>query len=289
MAPPAPEGDGLRRPAHPRPRVASSLLSPAELGATLDAGAEPIGIVQGSAAMASPESLGPPLLSPDVVAAAGYDVEPWSSQGRRGGLLIEDPWREGSWNEGFDLALARLVDDASALGAHGVVGIRGSSKRIGGGGVVERRLLGTAVVVPGAPPPPFVWTTHLKGAALAQVLRSGSMPVAWVTALGALRFWYSGWALSMRGGGGDRRASHVVGEWGAASEKAVSLALRRLQESLGADGLLRGWHRWWGGQSEVGGQRERFFAYALVGTRVRRFREPEPAARSAIRPTVNLR
>lgn len=55
---------GIRRP------LRTSLLSPAELAATLEAGAEPCGVVQGTAAMWSPSD-DERLLSPDLVAAAG--------------------------------------------------------------------------------------------------------------------------------------------------------------------------------------------------------------------------
>jgi hypothetical protein len=291
---PGAAGQALR----PRPAstVPSALLSPAELGATLDAGARPLGVVRGVAAMLAPVDGGTLLLSPRTVANAGYEVELWSSGAARGGRLIEDPVTEIRWNEGFGLALERLVAEARSLGAHGVVGIRSWTRRVGpkGGpsGVVEHGLMGTAVDVPAAAPPPVLWTTHLAGTALSQLVRSGWMPVSWVTALGAIRHQYSFWASTMRTGGGDRNASHLIGEVGAAEEKAVALAMSELADALGQDRLVEAWHRWESGGLEGPGRtHEHLSTYAVVGTRVRRFGEGAEEALSpeALTATVDLR
>lgn len=266
-----------------------SLLSPAELAATLGAGAEPLGVVQGTVVMWSPSDRQVPLF-PNLVAEAGYQVERWPIKGLRDGWFIEDPVAESAWNGGFDEALARLVADAAALGAHGVVGITHRRRRLGSSHVIEHTLLGTAVLVPDAPPPPFVWSTHLVGPTLSSLVRSGWMPVSWVTAMGALQHRNSSYAAALRSSRARSAAPHLVGEFGAAAAKAMSLALARLDGALGGDRLVRGWDRWWSRRARTAGSAlTDFHAYAIVGTRLRRFGGQEPPALDTIVPTVDLR
>lgn len=78
---------------------------------------------------------------------------------------------------GYDTALARMVSEASAMGADGVVGVRLTEQDMGEGNR-EFVALGTAVAGRGQsrPAPPFV--TDLSGAQVGAMLRAGWVPVS---------------------------------------------------------------------------------------------------------------
>lgn len=74
-------------------------------------------------------------------------------------------------------AIDRMAAECSALGGHGVVGVRLDVEPFPGGGL-EFRALGTAIRAPGGPPvqPPF--TCELSGQEFTKLLLSGWAPVA---------------------------------------------------------------------------------------------------------------
>ncbi len=63
----------------------------------------------------------------------------------RWGQNFEQPWIESAWSNGFGTAYSRMLEEAAAVGAHGVVGRARLRRAPGDMGVVEFRLRGTAV------------------------------------------------------------------------------------------------------------------------------------------------
>jgi uncharacterized protein YbjQ (UPF0145 family) len=89
---------------------------------------------------------------------------------------------------GRDTALSRMVVEAAALGADGVVGVRITDVRQKGG----RRdivALGTAVRSRGRQRPGRPFTTDLGGQGLATLLAAGWVPVSIAFGVSAARFW----------------------------------------------------------------------------------------------------
>jgi len=82
---------------------------------------------------------------------------------------------------GFATALARMVAEATALGADGVVGVKLTAAPLdsqAAGGAREFVALGTAVRGRCRSRPPTPFTTELRGAELARLLLAGWTPVA---------------------------------------------------------------------------------------------------------------
>lgn len=94
------------------------------------------------------------------------------------GKAVRDAW---------DTALARLLDEAAAVGADGVIGIRATRRRIpGSSSDDEFVLLGTAVRSRGGTRPRRPFATDLGGDRFAVLLRAGWVPTGYsiVVALG---------------------------------------------------------------------------------------------------------
>lgn len=79
---------------------------------------------------------------------------------------------------GYRTALRRLTDEAAALGADGVVGIRLTADPLAGTGAREFVAMGTAVRGRSRTRPAFPFTTELPGTDVAALLLSGWTPVA---------------------------------------------------------------------------------------------------------------
>jgi uncharacterized protein YbjQ (UPF0145 family) len=81
-----------------------------------------------------------------------------------------------------DEAVAHLVQEAQAIGAHGVVGIQLSLDGMGtdarGWHVYELSVIGTAVRVPGLDPVESPFTTHLNATDVAKVVAHGFAPLS---------------------------------------------------------------------------------------------------------------
>jgi len=95
------------------------------------------------------------------------------------GANAEQVLLQSSWRRGFDLALTRMLDQARAVGAHGVIGVADQWHEIEDLEATEHRIIGTAVRVRDAPTPSGTpWTTHLGGQRLANMIAMGLMPVS---------------------------------------------------------------------------------------------------------------
>ncbi|MGH9088331.1 MAG: hypothetical protein ACRDYZ_09500 [Acidimicrobiales bacterium] len=176
----------------------SSGLSVTDFAACLDLGIQPVGLVQGYAVM----QWGWTLASGQrygyggqygmgtggwwrTGARAGQYVEEWrcphgfvGTEHRVFGANYEQTWVEQTWGSGWGLARGRMVEEATALGAHGIIGVADDVRPLVGGSTVEFRMSGTAVVVPDAPRPPTPFTTYLAGQRLAKLFEAGFVPVS---------------------------------------------------------------------------------------------------------------
>ncbi len=293
----------------------TSGLSVPDFAACLQMGLTPVGYVQGSCVMqwrwygygGSPYGLG--QWGAQSAQRGGYEQQyscPHgfvSSEHRMWGQNLEQPWIEDAWRAGFGAACGRMVEEAGALGAHGVVGVSDSWHPLADLGVLEFHVRGTAVRVDGAPIPKgktasgqdagadgghAPWTTYLAGQRLAKLIEAGYAPVSVVAAVAAVRVWASCITQYLAGGstamwGGQTNGSEITQV--AEAQMAVrQLARERVRGLLDSDSLH--------GADMVTtareiGEGDADLECILRGNRVRRFKEFE--ALPPPRPTVRLR
>jgi uncharacterized protein YbjQ (UPF0145 family) len=103
----------------------------------------------------------------------GYSAQVVSSRDRWSGF---GPY-VAALDNGYSTALSRLLAEAQALGADGVVGIRFTVKNLGNN-AVEFAALGTAVRARSRTRPRFPFTTDLPGTDVAKLMLAGWAPVA---------------------------------------------------------------------------------------------------------------
>lgn len=288
----------------------SSGLSVADFAACLDLGLQPVGLVQGYAVMqwgwygayGSPYGGG---MGGGM--GAGMGAGWWRTRGRAGqyveewrcphgfvgaehrvyGANFEQTWVEEAWARGWGLARGRMVEEATALGAHGVIGVTDDVRPLVGGTTLEFRMSGTAVAVPGEAAPPAPFTTYLAGQRLAKLLEAGFVPVsvaatfASVSMIGYCITQYQlagtaagNWSGGLSGGLGGVAPINQVNR---AQLAARHVARERVRRQLGGD-LLHGVAL---RQSEREmGEGDLTVECLLRGNRVRRFKEwdtlPEP-------------
>jgi uncharacterized protein YbjQ (UPF0145 family) len=100
-------------------------------------------------------------------------------------------WEHTTYEDGVvaarDAALARIVEEARDLGAHGVVGVRLIRRHLEGvGSSLEFTVIGTAIRRTGGPPLARPFMSHLDGVAFSKLLHGGYVPVALVVGIGAV-------------------------------------------------------------------------------------------------------
>ena len=177
----------------------TSGLSVAEFAACLELGLEPVGLAQGFCAMQwSTYAMGGAFargIAPYGGGQGGY-VENYqcphgmvSGEHRVWGQNYQQTWIEDAWLKGFSSAYSRMLEEAQALGAHGVIGVVDTVGHLSDLGIIEFHLRGTAVSVPGATAPPTPWSTYLAGQRLVKVIEAGFAPVAIVAAVASVRVW----------------------------------------------------------------------------------------------------
>lgn len=164
----------------------SSSLAVTDFAAALHMGMRPLAMVQGFAVMGWNRG----LYAGAGLRGYGYGYDPvaqypcphgWGVHGPGEivtGITYEAAGLAQVWAEGLERSLARLVEEAAAVGAHGVIGVQDRTRPLIGEGVLEFHLLGTAVTLDEPPPPGAIWTTYLAGAKLAKLLEAGYAPVA---------------------------------------------------------------------------------------------------------------
>jgi hypothetical protein len=276
----------------------TSALTVADFAACLQMGLEPVGFVQGFCVMQWQwYGMGSPFGTfgvPYQGATRGYS-ESWqcphgfvSAEHRTWGQNYEQSWIEDAWTEGFTSAYQRMIEEASTVGAHGVVGVVDATEPLAGQGVLEFRVQGTAVKVEGgAPPADGPWTTYLAGQRLAKLIEAGYAPVAIAASVASVRVWANCITAYLTEGTSAGWVSQSAGAEIEQTAKA-GMAVRRIardhvRSQLGGDSLH--------GASMITSERELSegdaeFQCILRGNRVRRFKEFDPLPLP--RPTVRL-
>ncbi len=276
----------------------TSGLTVPDFAACLQMGLEPVGFVQGFCVMQWQwYGMGSPYgtFGPNQARAGGYS-ESWqcphgfvSAEHRSWGQNYEQSWVEEAWRQGFSSAYDRMIEEASAADAHGVVGLVDASERLSDMGVLEFRVQGTAVKVKDGPLPADgrPWTTYLAGQRLAKSIEAGYAPVAIAASVASVRVWAYCMTEYLAEGSTASWGYRVVAgeiEQTSRAHMAVRRIARQLVRSqLGGDSLH--------GASMVTTERELGHGDAelqciLRGNRVRRFKEFDPMA--SPRPTVRL-
>jgi uncharacterized protein YbjQ (UPF0145 family) len=235
----------------------SSALSVVDFASCLAMGMDPVGFVQGYAVMqwswyASTYQRTMSGLPGRTV--PGQYSESWQcphgfvgGEHRIYGFNYEQTWVEANWTKGWSLAYDRMVEEAAALGAHGVIGVVDDMHHLAGTGAAEFQIRGTAVVVPGATPPPRPFTTFLSGQRLAKLIEAGFMPVSVAAALSSVQmigycithYQLAGTAAGNWSGGmsGGVSGVHSIVQVGKAQRAARHLAREHVRQQLGGDAL----------------------------------------------------
>lgn len=191
--------------------VFSSGLSVADFAATLGSGMRPVGLVQGFCVMAwNPMGWAGGIgggWRGGVPAGArtSYPCPHRRVMGaeHRGPGFNRDMAAAGdAWELGFTRARQRMVEEATELGADGIVGVWGNAASLLGPSVREFHLLGTAVV-DDAHRARSVWSSYAAGAKLARIFDAGLAPVQVVSVHSALMVWRGCVTESMESGLGD--------------------------------------------------------------------------------------
>jgi uncharacterized protein YbjQ (UPF0145 family) len=198
------------------------------------------------------------------------------------GVNYEDLYYEQALTDTFRLAHERLRAEATALGAHGIVGVRHTLSDLqvaSSAPVIELKMVGTAIGRPGAPLLDEPFTSHVSGQEFAKLLDTGRVPAGLVFGIGAVR--------SQGGCGGMTSASSWSGsefvQRSEAVQQAQHIAVAEIEErarSIGEQvvGVDVSTSMREGGESAMASM------YA-IGTAVRRFRDHDDMPV----PTVLLR
>jgi len=217
-----PEADGSAIPEAALSRLRSSAgpggswtsdLSVAELSAVRRVGFRPVGMVVGMSVYQvalqgiNPSYFGLPATGWGSLGSQGMGGG-WSPSGFRGyfkgypcthaiyglghgyGVNYEDLYYESALTDTFRLAQERLLTEAAALGAHGVVGVRHTLSDLQVSSsvpIIELKMVGTAIKRPTAAALDQPFTSHLSGQQFAKLLEMGWVPAALVFGVGAVR------------------------------------------------------------------------------------------------------
>jgi uncharacterized protein YbjQ (UPF0145 family) len=260
-------------------RAYTSGLTVPEFAACAHMGMRPVGLVQGFCVMSWNFSYS------SVSSGYGYGGHTITSyncphpfvntvEHPQYGWNLECTDMEDAWGDGYNRAYKRLMEEAEAVGAHGVIGITDATKSLLGAGVREFHLYGTAVVLEGAPPPQGVWSTYLAGQRLGKLFEAGLLPVSVIAAIAAVRIQPVCVTEILESGRWDNYVNpeSEIRQLSDAHTSARQLARDHLKSRLGGDELH-------GAGLDV--QEYRAYGHEVIsaelrGTRVRRFRDAEP-------------
>jgi uncharacterized protein YbjQ (UPF0145 family) len=194
-------GDLVFHPDH-RPRGTwTSDLSVAEAAAVRRVGLVPAGFVMGTAVMqlaaagsqlyAQWGGMGVGFQGPTsgyseaFPCAHGYVMA--SNTQEHYGFSVEDQVLAASLTEGYRLAIERLHEEATQLGAHGVVGVDLFFENlVGSQGTATFFARGTAVVHPGTEPLPTPFLTNASGQHFERLIALGYVPTGLAVGVGAV-------------------------------------------------------------------------------------------------------
>jgi hypothetical protein len=267
----------------------SSALSTNEFAACIEAGLQPIAFVQGCTVVSWSFYQPGPMMGNQLSGfspSSGY-VEQFncphgyvSGEHRLYGMNYEQTWVEGAWMTGFSGALARLIEEAKSLGAHGVIGIVERAQHHPESNAYEFTLSGTAVGVEGIAPPSVPFATFLAGQKLNKLVEAGFAPVSIALTFVSIGVYASCVTEYQLRGGSWAWGSVPMGEIAQISrahEAARSTARENVRRQLGGDSLHAAQLVVTGGEAQID--------VTLRGNRVRRFKdfEPIPPPRPVIR------
>jgi uncharacterized protein YbjQ (UPF0145 family) len=280
----------------------SSGLSVVDFASCASMGMDPVGFVQGYAVMQWAWYTGSYYgglggLGGPPVAARGQYSEAWQcphgfvgGEHRMYGFNYQQTWLEANWANGWSLAYHRMVEEAVALRAHGVIGVVDNMHHLPGTGAAEFQIRGTAVVVPGATPPPAPFTTFLAGQRLVKLIEAGFVPVSVAAALSSVQmvgYCMTHYQLAGTAGGtwsGGISGVNSITQVSRAQEAARHLARERIRGQLGGDTLHGATLEQF--DHEVG-EGDMNIQCIIKGTRVRQFKDfdPLPEAEPVVRLT----
>ncbi|HUY07046.1 MAG TPA: hypothetical protein VMU99_07300 [Acidimicrobiales bacterium] len=233
----------------------SSGLSTNDFAACLDSGLQPLGFVQGCSVVSwnfysmRSSMVGVGFGSNQL---RGYSEQyncPHgfvSSEHRGYGLNYQMTWIEEAWTEAFGAAKRRLLEEATSLGAHGVIDVVDRSIHHVENSTFEIALSGTAVGIADVARPDRPFATFLAGQKLNKLVEAGFAPVdiaLGITAVGVIGSCIT--EYQMRGG---LSIGANIGNWGApqkgeieqlvrAQSAARQLVRERVRSELGGDTL----------------------------------------------------
>ncbi len=195
----------------------TSDLSVAELAGVRHAGFEPVGMVMGSTVYRMATQWGyNNVFGGGVLGAQGLFGSPsaswrdgevasypcthgWGMGGMRPGMGVGMStdhrwgynWEHTMFADGVlaarDAALARILEEARDLDAHGVVGVRLVRRYLEGvGNALEFTAIGTAIRRTGGPRLAQPFMSHLDGVAFGKLIHGGYVPVSLVIGVGAV-------------------------------------------------------------------------------------------------------
>ncbi len=278
----------------------TSGLSTAEFAATLEAGLTPLGFVQGCSVVNwNFYGFGLNSLGLGGGQLSGYSEQyscPHgivSNEHRRYGLNYEKTWLERAYKSSFAAAKERLVNEARAMGACGVIDIVERTEYHSESGAFEFTLNGTAVGLSGVAPPSTPFTTYLAGQRFNRLIEAGFVPVEITLAISAIGVYSSCVTEYQLRGAGATGLGFGQMSYGAipageitqitnAEIAARSLVREQLRPQLHGDILHGALLKVRSHESAEGPQIEAI----LQGTRVRQYRDFAPIAPP--RPVIRL-
>lgn len=138
-----------------------------------------------------------------------------------------------------ELAMGRMEQEAAALGAHGVVGVRLTAEGYEGeSGLLDFKAIGTAVRLRGAPPPRRPFVSDLSGDDFWALLQAGYLPLG--LAMGFCAYYNFPYRYPYVGGTLWRYGNMELPEWTRTLYEARRLAMQRLAADVrraGAQGV----------------------------------------------------
>jgi hypothetical protein len=206
---------------------------------------------------------------------------------RSWGENFEQTWMTQAWQDGFNTAYQRMIEEATDAGAHGVVGVIDTASHLVDSGIREFHFLGTAVVVENAEPPATIWSTYLAGQRLAKLLEAGFQPVSIAASMSSIRVWEVCTTEILMKGGYDQWGAVTPGDEVRQMSDAHMDARRRARDHIRSalhGGVLHG-ARLDAAEYEHG-EGDREVTCTIRGNAVQQVKEAAPLA--APTPTVRL-
>ena len=195
-----------------------------------------------------------------------------SGRGRKSPIVRFDGFAPytNALTRGYATALRRMLLEASAIGADGVVGVRFTVTKLYGG-ATEFIALGTGVRARSHTRPQYVFSTHLPGQDIAKLLTAGWVPVDLVFGISVAILHDLGQPSWVLGNSEYDGYTKLITDARADARERFGRRIR----TQGADGAivssmaLRSWPM---EMESSGGHRHRVAEASMFGTSVARFR-----------------